>query len=106
MPPKNKPTPAEINTCRTFLGATIEAMPRLAVILALGRIAHDSVLPALGLKRSAAPFKHGAAHEIGPRLALFDSYHCSRYNTNTGVLTEAMFHEVFTAIRARLDRPA
>ena len=102
VPPQNKPTPAEINTCRPFLSATIEAMPRLAVILALGRIAHDSVLPALGLKRSAAPFKHGAAHEIRPRLTLFDSYHCSRYNTNTRVLTEAMFREVFERIAERL----
>ncbi len=99
VPPENKPTPAEIGTCRPFLSATIEAMPQLAAILALGRIAHDSVLPALGLKRSAAPFKHGAAHGIRAGLTLFDSYHCSRYNTNTGVLTEAMFREVCAGIR-------
>ncbi len=104
VPPQNKPTPAEIKTCRTFLVATIEAMPRLSAILALGRIAHDSVLPALGIKRSAALFKHCAAHDIRPGLTLFDSYHCSRYNTNTGVLTEAMFRDVFFAIRAMLGQ--
>ncbi len=102
VPPENKPTSLEIKTCRTFLAATIEALPRLSAILALGRIAHDSVLPALGVKRSAAPFGHGASHEVRAGLTLFDSYHCSRYNTNTGVLTEPMFRSVFAAIRASL----
>ncbi len=102
VPPENKPKPVEINTCREFLVATIGAMPRLRSILALGRVAHDSVLPALGLKRSAYRFGHGAVHEVRPDLALHDSYHCSRYNTNTGVLTTEMFRSVFAEIRARL----
>jgi uracil-DNA glycosylase family 4 len=103
VPPANKPLPGEINTCRQFLEATIASMPRLRAILALGRVAHDSVLPALGLRRAAFPFGHGAIHALGPTLTLYDSYHCSRYNTNTGVLTEPMFRTVFAAIRAGLD---
>jgi uracil-DNA glycosylase family 4 len=102
VPPENKPTPAEIGTCRRFLTATIDAMPNLAAILALGRIAHDSTVAALGLKRAAAPFGHGAVHAMRHDLTLHDSYHCSRYNTNTGRLTEAMFRATFTAIRERL----
>ena len=102
VPPQNKPETGEIKTCRPFLAATIAAMPRLSAILALGRIAHDSTVTTLGLKRSAAPFGHGAAHAVRPGLTLFDSYHCSRYNTNTGVLTEAMFRAVFEQIRASL----
>lgn len=94
VPPQNKPTPAEIAGCRGFLSATMAAMPRLKVILALGRIAHDSVLSTLGARKSAHPFGHGSAHEVGNGLTLFDSYHCSRYNTNTGVLTPAMFTDV------------
>ncbi len=103
VPPENKPVPTEINTCRRFLAATIPAMPRLAAIVALGRIAHDTAVVALGLKRSAVPFAHGAVHPIAEGLTLHDSYHCSRYNTNTGVLTEAMFRAVFAAVRAELD---
>jgi uracil-DNA glycosylase family 4 len=102
VPPENKPTPAEIKTCRQFLSATIEGMASLVAILALGRIAHDSVAAALGLKRSAVPFAHGARHAVAPSLTLFDSYHCSRYNTNTGRLTEAMFRAVFAQIRQEL----
>ena len=98
VPPENKPTSAEIAACREFLKDTIEEMPNLRVLLALGRIAHDSVLTALAQKKSAAPFKHGARHGLGA-LTLFSSYHCSRYNTNTGVLTPEMFREVFAAIR-------
>ncbi|MFO1148970.1 MAG: uracil-DNA glycosylase [Alsobacter sp.] len=102
VPPENKPTPAEIGTCRTFLSATLAASPRACAIVALGRIAHDSVLRALGARLAAHPFAHGAVHEVGA-LALFDSYHCSRYNTNTGRLTAAMFEDVFAAVRRRLD---
>ena len=101
VPPENKPTTAEIATCRDFLKAAIAEMPKLAVIVALGRIAHDSVVSALGAKKSAAPFKHGGTHALAG-LTLFSSYHCSRYNTNTGVLTPAMFHEIFRAVRAQL----
>ena len=90
VPPENKPVPAEIKTCRPFLAATVGAMAHLRVILALGKIAHDSVCDTLGAKKSAHPFKHGAQYAIG-KLTLVSSYHCSRYNTNTGVLTEAMF---------------
>ena len=102
VPPQNKPETAEIKACRPFLAATIDAMPQLAAILALGRVAHDSTVTTLGLKRSAAPFGHGASHAVRPGITLFDSYHCSRYNTNTGVLTEAMFRSVFAQIRAAL----
>ena len=102
-PPENKPTPAEIAACRPFLAARIEALPRLRAIVCLGRIAHDSALTALGVRKAVAPFAHGARHE-GPRtLAIFDSYHCSRYNTNTGRLTAPMFEQVFSAVRAYLD---
>lgn len=101
VPPENKPTPEEARTCRTFLAATIEGMARLEAIVALGRIAHDNVVSALGGRRAALPFGHGAEHRVG-QLALFDSYHCSRYNTNTGVLTAAMFEAVFDRVAARL----
>ena len=103
VPPENKPTPAEINTCRPYLEATVASLPGLRAVLALGRIAHDSVVRALGSKPSRVPFGHGAVHEIGA-LSLYDSYHCSRYNTNTGVLTTEMFRSVFATIRADLDR--
>lgn len=92
VPPENKPTPQEIRTCRPFLVATVDAAKPRAY-LALGRIAHESLLRALGLKLAAHPFGHGAEHLLdGARL--FDSYHCSRYNTNTGVLTTEMFEDV------------
>jgi uracil-DNA glycosylase len=101
VPPQNKPLPAEINNCRPFLSATVEAMPRLRAIVALGRVAHESTVKALGLRGSAAPFSHGAIHQAGA-LKLYDSYHCSRYNTNTGVLTPKMFRKVFAQLRADL----
>jgi uracil-DNA glycosylase family 4 len=105
VPPQNKPTPEEIATCRRYLTPTIAAMPRLKIMVALGRIAHESTLRALKLTLSKFPFAHGARHSVADTgLSLFDSYHCSRYNTNTGVLTEAMFREVFASIRAELDR--
>ena len=102
VPPENKPTPAEIATCRRFLAGRIAAMPRLAVIMALGRIAHDSTLAALDLRKSQFQFAHGARHEVGQSLTLFDSFHCSRYNTNTGKLTPEMFRAVVAAIRTKL----
>jgi uracil-DNA glycosylase family 4 len=102
VPPQNKPLPAEINTCRPFLAATIELMPRLRAIVALGRIAHDTVLKTLKLRGAEAPFAHGALHQAG-RYRLYDSYHCSRYNTNTGVLTPKMFRSVFAKVKADLD---
>ena len=102
VPPENKPTTAEIKTCRDFLLPTIAEMPNLRVLMALGRIAHDSVATAFGAKKSATPFKHGGKNMLG-ELALFSSYHCSRYNTNTGRLTPEMFRAVFTRVRAHLD---
>ena len=101
VPPQNKPLPAEINTCRTFLTATIATMPTVTAIVLLGRIAHDSTVKALGLKAKTAPFAHGAVHSAG-HIRLYDSYHCSRYNTNTGVLTTEMFRSVFARVRKDL----
>ena len=102
VPPANKPTGPEIATCRRFLTARIAALPKLRSILALGRIAHDSVLSALDCRRAAHPFAHAAAHDLGNGLTLHDSYHCSRYNTNTRRLTEPMFRAVFETISDRL----
>ena len=104
VPPENKPTPLEIATCRDFLKPTIAEMKNLRVLVALGKIAHDSVVTAFGAKKSAAPFKHGGKNMLG-EVALFSSYHCSRYNTNTGVLTPEMFRDVFEKVRAFLDEP-
>jgi len=103
VPPENKPVPAEIRTCNGFLKAEFAALGSLAAVLALGTIAHDATLAALGLRRSLFRFGHSAEHRLTDRLTLFDSYHCSRYNTNTGKLTEAMFHAVFARIAATLD---
>jgi uracil-DNA glycosylase len=102
VPPENKPLPAEIRTCREFLSNAIAEMARLRAIVALGRVAHDSVLAALGRRPAAAPFAHAAVHRLDG-LALFDSYHCSRYNTNTGVLTAEMFRALFAQARSHLD---
>jgi uracil-DNA glycosylase family 4 len=104
VPPQNKPLPAEIKTCNAFLRSRIETLPGLRAIVALGRIAHDGVLTALSARKSAHPFGHGAEHEIG-RVRIFDSYHCSRYNTNTRVLTPEMFRKVFGRVREFLDSP-
>jgi uracil-DNA glycosylase family 4 len=93
VPPQNKPEPSEIRTCRQFLIAELDAMPRLRVILALGKIAHDSVLKTLDARIAAHPFQHGGVYEI-VKFKLVSSYHCSRYNTNTGRLTAKMFEDV------------
>jgi uracil-DNA glycosylase family 4 len=103
VPPENKPTPAEISTCRSYLAATLREMPRLAAILVLGRIAHESTLAALGQRRSAYAFSHGARHEIPGGPVLHCSYHCSRYNTQTRRLTPEMFHAVVQRIRDELS---
>ena len=102
VPPQNKPLPSEINTCRPFLIATLATMPRLRSIVALGRVAHDSTVKALGLRAAAARFAHGAVHHA-EKYTLYDSYHCSRYNTNTGVLTPQMFRDVFARVRKDID---
>ena len=103
VPPENKPTGIEIKTCRRFLESEIAAMPRLEVLLALGAVAHGAALASLGLVRNRYPFAHAALHELQSGRMLADSYHCSRYNTNTGRLTEAMFHRVFEELRRRLQ---
>jgi uracil-DNA glycosylase family 4 len=93
VPPENKPLPVETRTCRKFLSALLASMPHLRAVLALGKIAHDSVCDALAVSKAKSPFKHGARYQLG-RVSLIASYHCSRYNTNTGVLTESMFDAV------------
>lgn len=98
VPPQNKPTGEEERTCRPFLAGRIAAMPQLSAILALGRIAHDNTLAALGYRKSAYKFAHSAIHMLDDHLTLFDSYHCSRYNTNTRRLTVEMFEHVFEKI--------
>ena len=102
VPPQNQPKGAEITACRPFLTAEIAAMSRLCAILALGLVAHGAVLKALGVRVGACRFAHGAVHRLDDGRRLFDSYHCSRLNTNTGRLTPAMFADVFTAIRDEL----
>jgi uracil-DNA glycosylase family 4 len=104
VPPENKPTGQEIATCRTFLRGAIGAASGLRIILALGRIAHDSVVTALGDRPSRWRFAHAARHPMAD-VVLYDSYHCSRYNTNTGRLTRDMFRAVFAAIRSEIDQP-
>ncbi|WP_428526555.1 uracil-DNA glycosylase [Roseibium sp.] len=103
LPPQNKPTGPEIKTCRPYLLSTLAANPSIRAVLALGRIAHETFLTALDLKRAQFPFSHNGRHELPKTdLVLFDSYHCSRYNTNTGRLTEDMFRDVFTSIRQHI----
>ena len=98
VPPENKPIPAEAATCRQFLLSEIEAMKQLRMFLCLGTLSHNSLLVALGLKQSAYKFAHGARHELPNGKLLFDSYHCSRYNTNTGRLTTEMFESVVSVL--------
>lgn len=106
VPPQNKPVGAEINTCRRFLTSTIEGAAQATTLIALGGIAHQSLVRALGQKPSALPFGHAARHDVGKGLTLFDSYHCSRYNTNTNRLTPDMFRDVIFAAaeHARIGR--
>lgn len=102
-PPQNKPTPQEIAACRRYLAGALSALQNLRAIVALGRIAHDSALRSFGLRLARFPFAHGAIHALPIRdVRLFDSYHCSRYNTNTRVLTPEMFRAVFASVRAHL----
>jgi uracil-DNA glycosylase family 4 len=104
VPPANKPVSSEIAACNRFLQARIASLPQLRAIVALGRIAHKATLDALGLKARHYPFAHAAEHRAGP-LRLFDSYHCSRQNTNTGRLTREMFETVFAAAARHLAQP-
>ncbi|MCC0012988.1 MAG: uracil-DNA glycosylase [Rhodobiaceae bacterium] len=102
VPPQNKPTPQEAANCRPFLAATFAEMKRLTAVLALGRIAHEAVLRTCDVPLKSAPFAHGAHHKIG-HITLFDSFHCSRYNTQTRRLTPEMFDSVLTSIRAHIN---
>jgi uracil-DNA glycosylase len=104
LPPENKPLPAEITLCNAFLATEISVLPAGTVLLALGTIAHNAVLKAVGLKASACKFGHGALHALPNGLRLVDSYHCSRYNTQTGRLTPAMFHSVIRKAQSLLNR--
>ncbi|NEV61664.1 uracil-DNA glycosylase family protein [Thiorhodococcus minor] len=103
LPPENKPLTQEVRACNAFLAAELADLPQRAVIFALGRVAHNAVLRALGLRQAAWPFAHGAEHRLPDGRVLIDSYHCSRYNTQTGRLTEAMFCAVFARARHILD---
>ncbi len=103
LPPQNKPETSEIKRCNHYLAEELKALPKGAIVLALGGVAHQAVLMATGEKRSAFPFAHAARHDLGDGMILVDSYHCSRYNTNTRRLTTAMFEQVFTDILKILD---
>jgi len=103
VPPANKPTGVEVKTCRDFLAAEMAAMPALDVVLALGGLAHRAIVATLGLRQKDWPFRHAGMMELPDGRWLASSYHCSRYNTNTGRLTEAMFHDVFRAVRSNID---
>lgn len=103
LPPENKPTGEEAKTCNPFLISELTGLPEKSVVMALGGIAHQAVLRALGLKLSQYKFGHAARHDLGKHFVLIDSYHCSRYNTQTRRLTEPMFHEVFKLVQRELD---
>ncbi len=102
LPPENKPQGSEINECNRYLAVELAQLPKHGTVLALGTIAHNAVLRASGLKLGAFKFGHGRQHDLGAGRWLIDSYHCSRYNTQTGRLTEVMFREVFHRVRERL----
>jgi uracil-DNA glycosylase family 4 len=104
LPPQNKPLPSEIAACRPFFEGQLAALPKVRVIIALGRIAHDAALRAVGARLAAFPFGHGAVHSLADGRHLVDSYHCSRYNTNTGRLTPDMFADVFRTALALKDQ--
>ncbi|MBN8843449.1 MAG: uracil-DNA glycosylase [Sphingomonadales bacterium] len=104
LPPQNKPTPAEIANCRPFFEEQMAALKQVRVVIALGRIAHDAALRAAGVRLAGFPFSHGAVHLLPDGRHLIDSYHCSRYNTNTGRLTPEMFADVFRTALALRDQ--
>jgi len=103
LPPDNKPVGAEINTCNDFLANELRTLGEDAVVLALGGIAHRAIVKAVGTRQADYKFAHGALHDLGD-FRMLDSYHCSRYNTNTGRLTEEMFDAVFAKARTLLDK--
>jgi len=106
LPPQNKPTTSEVDTCNAYLADELHTLPTDGLVLALGTVAHRAVLKARGLKLSAFQFAHGKEHDIGQELKLVDSYHCSRYNTQTRRLTPDMFRDIFRGLRAALDASA
>lgn len=106
VPPANRPLPAEVRRCNVFLAAELSTMPAGSVLLALGAVAHAAILQALGLRASTARFGHGEEHELPDNRLLVDSYHCSRYNTQTRRLTEDMFEAIFSRVRFHLDQAA
>lgn len=103
VPPRNRPVGSEIGACRPFLASELAALKKVRAIVALGTVAHSAVLDALDIRRKLFPFRHGAFHQLRESLMLADSYHCSRYNVNTGRLTAVMFRDVFAAVKARLE---
>jgi len=105
VPPQNKPATSEIKQCNTFLQSEIAAMANLKIVLALGHIAHNAVLRSFSIRQSKHQFKHGAIHLLTKKLSLANSYHCSRYNTNTGRLTEGMFRKVLIKLCSIMDMP-
>ncbi len=102
VPPENKPTTEEIRICNDFLKTEIASLPGIRAILTLGSIAHGATLTALGMRKSAVKFAHGATHSLSDKLAMFNTYHSSRYNVNTGRLTKEMFHNVVSSVRKYL----
>jgi uracil-DNA glycosylase family 4 len=103
LPPDNKPVGAEVNTCNAYLAEELRALPARSVVMALGGIAHRAIVKAMGLRQADYKFAHAARHDLGA-FTVLDSYHCSRYNTNTGRLTEGMFDAVFADARKLLDK--
>lgn len=104
LPPDNKPIGAEINECNEFLASELESMPSGALLFALGGIAHRAIVKAVGGRQADFKFGHAAEHDLGGRFTMLDSYHCSRYNTNTGRLTTEMFRNVFARAREILNQ--
>ncbi|MCU7882479.1 MAG: uracil-DNA glycosylase [Candidatus Thiodiazotropha sp. (ex Lucinoma aequizonata)] len=103
LPPQNKPIGSEINNCNSFLHDELESMPKNSLVISLGSIAHQAIIKALGLRQKVVSFAHGKEHEISDQLLLIDSYHCSRYNTQTRRLTTAMFQQIFSRAREYLN---
>jgi uracil-DNA glycosylase family 4 len=103
LPPDNKPVGAEINTCNSFLGNELQGLPEASVVLALGGIAHRAIIKALAMRQADFKFAHAAVHDLGS-MTLLDSYHCSRYNTNTRRLTTEMFEGIFAQAQELLDK--
>ena len=104
LPPDNKPNHEEINNCNKFLKSEINELKQGSILLALGLIAHNAIMTSLSLTKKEYKFSHGKRHNLPNNLVMYDSYHCSRYNTQTKRLTEKMFHEVFLLIKTEMER--